>query len=378
MEAESPLAGATTNALLDLAKSREPADRERLLMNVVSLCEMAGSGGDAEAVKAKALIDDVFMTLVIDAEHEVRRRLAERIADVTWAPKALVHVLALDDIEIAKPVIARSPLLDDGDLIRLLVEATLEHQVEVARRPKIGVAVCQAIIDKNEPSLLVALADNLSAVLPDDGIARLVEASRLMPSLRAPLTRHPQLTTDLACTLYAWVGEALREALTSRFRLDPEAFAQVVDDAVRDAAIEPFGRPVTLERVDERAATERRLVEKLDAAGQLRPGYLLRALREHKLSLFEAGLARLANLKTADLRTALNCERPEILALACTAAGIDRSVFATVLTRVRELNRGLPSGGPEGEARAQAVFHSISAEEAPVAFGRMVLVIAPI
>lgn len=378
MRAGAPLVGAQTNVLLNLAKSREPADRERLLMNIVSLCEMAGPGGDSEAVKAKALIDDVFMTLVIDAEHEVRRRLAERIADAAWAPRALIHVLALDDIEIAQPIIARSPLLEDSDLIRLLVEATLEHQVEIARRPRIGLAVSQAILDKNEPSLLAALADNLSAVLPDDGVARLVEASRLMPSLRAPLTRHPQLTTDLACTLYAWVGEALRDALVSRFRLDPETLGHAMDEAVRDASVEPFGRPVTLERADERAATERRLVEKLDAAGQLRPGYLLRALREHKLSLFEAGLARLAKLQVEDLRAALNCERPEILALACAAAGIDRSVFGTVLTRVRELNRGLPSGGAEGDARAHGVFQTISAEDAPVAFGRMVQVIAPI
>jgi uncharacterized protein (DUF2336 family) len=372
------LVGQQSNALVDLAKSREPADRERLLMNIVSLCELAGLGGDAEAVKAKALIDDVFMTLVVDAEREVRRRLAERIADVAWAPKALIHVLALDDIEIARPIIAASPLLDDSDLIRLLVEATLEHQIEVARRPGLGPVVVEAILDRNEPSLLTALADNISAHLPEDGMARLVEASRLTPGLRAPLTRHPQLTTDLAVTLYAWIGETLREALISRFRLNPDKLSPVLDEAVNDAIAEPFGRPVTLERADERAATEQRLVEKLDAAGQLRPGYLLRALREHKLTLFEAGLAKLARVMPADLHAALSCDRPEILALACLAAGIDRSVFPTLLARVRELNRNQPSGGPEGDARATAVFQNVSAAEAPLAFSRMTEILAPI
>jgi uncharacterized protein (DUF2336 family) len=375
---ENPLVGQQSNALVDLAKSREPADRERLLMNIVSLCELAGPGGDAEAVKAKALIDDVFMTLVIDAEREVRRRLAERIADVAWAPKALVHVLALDDIEIARPIIAASPLLDDSDLIRLLVEATLEHQIEVARRPGIGPVVVEVILDRNEPSLLTALADNISAVLPENGMARLVEASRLVPGLRAPLTRHPQLTADLAVTLYAWIGETLREALISRFRLDPDKLSSALDEAVNDAISEPFGRPVTLEREDERAATELRLVEKLDAAGQLRPGYLLRALREHKLTLFEAALAKLAGVALADLHAALTSDRPEILALACLAAGIDRSVFPTLLTRVRELNRNRPTGGPEGDARATAVFQSVSMEEAPLAFSRMTQILAPI
>ncbi len=366
------MVGAQSQALVNLAKSREPADRERLLMNIVSLCEVAGPGGDPEAVKAKALIDDVFMALVLDAEHEVRRRLAERIASVDWAPRGLIQILALDDVEIARPIIAASPLLGDADLVRLMVEATLEHQIEVARRPDIRPTVAEAILERNEPSLLAALADNPSAMLPADGMARLVAASRLMPALRAPLTRHPKLTQDLATALYAWVGEALRGALATRFRLDPSILDLVMDDAVNDAIIEPFGRAVTLERVDQRAATERRLVEKLDAAGQLRPGYLLRALREHKLSLFETALAQLAGVKLSDLRKGLTCDTPEILALACLAAGIDRSVFPTVLGRVREMNRGLPSGGPKSDTRALDIFSSVDPAEAVVQFNRRV------
>ena len=53
-----------SDALLTLAKSREPADRERLLTNIVSLCEMAGPGGDADALRAKTLIDELFMRIL--------------------------------------------------------------------------------------------------------------------------------------------------------------------------------------------------------------------------------------------------------------------------------------------------------------------------
>ena len=368
--------GAQSDALLSLAKSRQPADRERLLLNIVSLCEMAGVRGDEEAERAKAIIDDLFMTLVLDAERVVRRRLAERIADADWAPKALIHVLALDDIEIARPIIARSPLLDDGDLVRLLVEATLEHQIAVARRPNIGEKVSETILDLGDAAVLAALAANVTARLPENGLARLVEGARTMPALRAPLVRHPALTAALGTALYAWVGEILRESLIGRFDLDPAALGEAMGDAVRAAKAEPFGRPAPLERPEDREAMEQRLVEKLDGAGQLKPGYLMRALREHKLSLFEAGLSRLAGLPLEDLRAAIACDRPDVLAMACVAAHIDRSVFKTILMRVRELSGGRPGGDAEADARANAVFLELAPKDAVIAFSRMVQVVA--
>ena len=201
---------------------------------------------------------------------------------------------------------------------------------------------------------------------------------RPLPALRLPLSRHPLLTPGLGSALYAWVGEALRDALVGRFNLDRTALDAAVGDAVSAARAEPIGRLVSMERPEEREVMEHRLVEKLDAAGQLKPGYLVRALRENKLGLFEVGLARLAGLGLKDLRAALAHGRPDMLALACVAAGIDRSVFKTVLTRVRELNGGRPDCGADGDPQAQAVFQGMAPKEAVVAFTRMARVLGGI
>src|ERR1700748_1594518 len=109
-----------------LAHSRAPADRERLLMAVADLCH----GPGPLTGQSKALVQDIFMGLVVQAERDIRARLSEKLSTAPWAPNGLVNILALDDIEIARPLIARSPMLQDADLIRLLVEATLEHQIE--------------------------------------------------------------------------------------------------------------------------------------------------------------------------------------------------------------------------------------------------------
>ena len=341
-------AAVRAHELISLAHSRETGDRERLLMAVTDLCD---GSPDSRRPEIQGLLDNVFMALVVEAERDIRKVLADRLAGADWAPKALVNVLALDEIDIARPIIARSPLLQDQDLIRLLIEATIEHQIEVARRPDLSARVVDAVIDRAEPAVLTALVGNPSAEITEGGMRRLVESSRRIAALRSPLARHPRLTKMLAEQLYGWVGQALRSAIADRFRIDSDALDQAIADAVKAAQSgSNEERQVLLSRDGEREEMERRLIAKLEAAGQLRPGYLVRALKERKLTLFENALAALGGFSTADVRAAIDAPTPEPLALACAAVGIDRVVFPTVLSLVRELNAGRPYGSEAGRA----------------------------
>jgi uncharacterized protein (DUF2336 family) len=369
---------AQADRLMKLAQARAPGDRERLLLAIADLCDSADSAGVLDTQAVQALLNDIFMCLVVEAEREIRRRLADKLAHATWAPRALINVLALDDIEIATPIIAASPVLQDRDLIRLLVEATIEHQIEVARRPNIGPLIVDAILTQEEPAVLTALACNDSADISADGMQRLVSASRKIPALRPPLVRHKRLTESLAEQLYAWVGSSLKAAIVARFDVDPDALEKAMKETVRavhsDFAV---GRPSTpvvhqLKPAEapskERQETEQRLIAKLHDAGQLRPSYLLRALREGKLSLFEAALARIGEFNQDQIHLAVISSRPELLALACVAVGVDRSVFPTLLGLVRDLNGGLPSGETEGANRAFGAFGAHPKTAAATAF----------
>lgn len=365
-----------TAELLTLARSREPADRERLLVSIVDICSASEESGQPLDPAVQMLVESIFLTLVVEAERDIRARLAERIGGSSWAPPALINVLALDDIEVARPIIAASPVLKDQDLIRLLVEATIEHQIEVAKRPRLGSPVVEAILSQDEPAVLTALACNETADISPASMGRLVEASRRIAALRSPLVRHPKLSTDLAQQLYVWVGQSLRSAIVSRFRVDAAALDKAIAEAVRDAHgnVRPSAdSTIVWERQGEREEMERRLIDKLHSADQLRPGYLLRALKERRLSLFETALAKLGGFELDQVRRATSSpDRPELLGLACAAVGIDRSVFPTVLDLVREINAGRPGGGPEGSRKAMGAFGPFSASVAGAAFKQAV------
>ena len=366
--------------LLNLAKSRQPVDRERLLLAIADLCEAPHADEAMRSPPLQALLSSIFMSLVVEAERDIRKRLSEKLASADWAPIALVNVLALDDIEIARPIIAQSPVLQEHDLVRLLVEATIEHQIEVARRPHLPSNVVTAILQKGEPAVLTALAGNTTAELSPADMEELVEAARQITSLHEPLSEHPRLSGQLARRLYLWVGLALRQGLADRYRFDVTILDEALAASVREAH-GPAGKarapavskvaPVTA-REGEREVMEMRLLEKLKAANQLRPGYLVRALREERFSLFAGGLALLGGYDSTQIRAVLDSDRPELLALACAGVGIDRSAFPDILDMIRAQNHGNPGGGAEGARKAITAFAPVAPDIAAAAFRQAV------
>lgn len=348
--------------LIELARSRHPADRERLLLAIADLCDGPGGAANARTPMVQGLLNSIFLELVVEAERDIRRRLAEKLADAEWCPNAVANVLALDEIEIARPIIARSPVLNDLDLVRLLVDATLDHQVEVARRPHLSQTVVGAILEHAEPAVLTALAGNRSVELAASDMAELVALSERISSLRPPLCERPDLNGRLAERLYLWVGLALRQGLAKRFNLDTQALDAVIAETMAGAPV------ATAKVLGDDAVLDQRLVEKLYAAGQLRPGYLIRALREGRLGVFVSALALLGKLEPRQVQLAIDSDKPELLALACAAVGIDRSVFPDILNLVRGLNRGRPGGGAESARRADTAFANVSTTVAAAAF----------
>lgn len=304
----------------------------------------------ARSGKIPEFLDELLQHLVTESSSEARGRLAARLAGSRWAPAGLVRALAEDELQVAEPVILRSPHLKDHDLLRLLAEGDLDRQIVVTRRAALSAPLVEAVLQTDEPALLTALAGNETAQISHDAMRRLVEASRQHCALRTPLARHPRLTQDLARQLEGWASAPQKALLDARFVLRPK---QAVEPAPPETADE-------------------RVIDKLEKAGQLRLGFLLEALQEGHLSLFVAALARLGGFTAAEVRIAIDSYRPELLGLACAAVGVDHQVFPTILAGVRALNGGLPGGGAEGARKASGAFAPFEPGTAARAFHRAV------
>ena len=78
-----------TNDILSLARSRVPGDRDRLLLAVV---ELANGNNGAEAMAAapvQGLLNSIFMSLVVEAERDIRLALADSQCGIRLRPRRL-------------------------------------------------------------------------------------------------------------------------------------------------------------------------------------------------------------------------------------------------------------------------------------------------
>ena len=154
--------------------------------------------------------------------------------------------------------------------------------------------------------------------------------------------------TDLLC-LIGECGAEHHEAIASRPDIGEDVRAALARDGseviLRALAQNSSAKPAATKTLDlsdlppakrPSADSAQRLIDKLSASGELKAGFLLRALRQGQTDLFDFGLAKLVNLPVLELRSRFYRGGPRAVALACRSVGIDRCVFNTVFSLSRQ------------------------------------------
>jgi len=243
--------------LAQLAVNPQGTSREEIYLAVASLYRIQGTGLNQ---RERALMHEILRRLTRDVEMAIRIALAERLADDTQAPHDLILLLVDDKIEVARPLLLRSPLLTEADMIKLIAESTKDHHEAVATRAHIGEPVTDALSQSPHEPVLVALVRNATARISTATYEALIEKSRSIAGLQEPLTKRPDLPPVLASRMCDFVSDALKTFITQNYRIAPERLEQAVEQAetsVKSEAAAPRTPP---------AESAQKLVEKLDLA----------------------------------------------------------------------------------------------------------------
>ncbi len=229
------------------------------------------------------VFDVVIGRLAAAIEARARAELAERLADLANAPHGVVRMLALDEIAVAHPVLARSPRLTEDDLLAVAAQKSQAHLMALTERPHLSEPVTDFLVLRGDQAVSHAVASHPAAQISRRGMSLLVTRARRDESLKALLGERGDIPAELMSQLVAVAKDAARERLAATV---PMAAADTTAAAVEGAA-EAIAPAVAAEMGEQMQLLEAALAEvrALDAARKLDEvaiqGFATAAKREH-------------------------------------------------------------------------------------------------
>jgi uncharacterized protein (DUF2336 family) len=216
--------------LLELAREPSSEKRSALLRRITDLFF---DGMSERNVSECALFEEVVLRVMRDVDGEGRAALASSIADRRGLPRRLIMALACDDIAVARPILERSPSLEDADLIAVSHKASDAHLQAISRRTTLSEMVTDVLLARGSLVVMQLLAANSGARFSMVGFGRLVEGSRADETLQYDLATRQDLPRSVVEALAAILSEKLRQTLRSLGVNSPDALAPALLDTLQ-------------------------------------------------------------------------------------------------------------------------------------------------
>lgn len=235
-----------------------------------------------------AAAEGAMIMLLDDPSPLVRLAMSEVFASSQKAPQVVVNALAADQVDVAYPVLTRSPMLLEDDLVDLIATGTSDTQVAIANRVLLSRPLAAAISEVGSAEACLTLLENPDADIALFSIDRIVERFGHLAAIRENLTARDDLPMTTRQALLSKLSQTLAGFVTGRNWLGTEHAEYAAREACEKATL-----ALAAETPYEEVAA---LMQHLRQSGQLTGGMILRALLSGNVVLFEEALAELSGV----------------------------------------------------------------------------------
>lgn len=270
------------------------------------------------------LIIDVLIDLLKQAEIDLRRAVAERLSVMENIPLRMVLHLANDDIEVADPILRRSRVLTDMDLIYIIMAKGASHWRAIATRPVMSDRLLETLAETGDVETAIFLAENKNITLTPHAIKAFGQMAKENQRLAKPLIMRKEISEDFAMKLYDYVGAEIKTYIQQNF----DAASHIVAEAEIDKIVYDLSASRHQEYTPSAQMTA--LAEDMMRRGSLTPNALVDNLRRGQMGQFIAMFSVYCALPISTVVEILKQERGQGLAVACKALNISKPDFVNI------------------------------------------------
>lgn len=218
--------------LEQLAAQGDRDSRNELLERVTDLFFLTSEQQNAAE---KAVFGDVMERIAYELELKTRARLAERMSEAYGAPHQLIVRLATDKIGVARPVLKKSPVLMDEDLVSIAQKNGQGHLFAISDRSKLDTSVTDIIVARGDDTVLSNLAGNDGVEFSPNGLMQISRRAGANSSLYDAL----ELRTDMPRALLNDAKRTISERLKTELAANSSNISgDEIDEIIEDRALD--------------------------------------------------------------------------------------------------------------------------------------------
>lgn len=292
----------------------------------------------------RGLAEDIFRTLIKDAEVIVRESLSVHLKSCSDLPHDVALSLAEDIDSVALPMLKCSEVLRDEDLIKILASSSGEKQEAIARRPAVSEQVADAVVDTGNQSAVARLVSNEGADISDGTFERVIDAYSGSDAVSGSLMRRVDLPADLSERLVSVLSDRLEEALLSKHDLPADQFSNLIVQARERATVSLLKEGSSDDELQ-------KLVDTLNERGRLTGSLILRALCMGDMAFFEISMSTLVGIPVQNARILIHDQGDLGLVSMYQKAGISERLYPAFRAAVDVLKESDYDGGVNDRRR---------------------------
>jgi uncharacterized protein (DUF2336 family) len=290
-----------------------------------------------------AAAEGAMIMLLDDASPLVRRALSEAFASADKAPRIVVHALASDQTDVALPVLAQSPLLDEDDLVDLIGTGGSDVQTTIAGRSPLPRALAAAIAEVGSAEACLTLLENSGADITLFSVDRMIDRFGHLAPIRENLLARDDLPMTMRQALLSKLSQTLAGFVAARQWLGSEHAEYTAKEACEKATV-ALAADTPYEEIGA-------LLQHLRQSGQLTAGMILRALLSGNVVLFEEALAELSGMPIERVSGYVHDRNISGFRALYRKAGLPDIAYPAFREALAAIRAGLLTGEHGGAAR---------------------------
>lgn len=290
------------------------------------------------------IAEQVFRTLLKDAEVKVRKSLSESIKNIDDIPYDVVVALARDIEEVSLPMLEFSEVLSDVDLIDIISSTESERQhIAITKRKHVNEKVSDALIETKNESVVGNLMQNKNAAVSETGLQKVIEHHADSEVVLGSMVERGSLPVNIVERLTSSVSNELYKKLATKHKSSLEKLEDAVKKGRDVAAMQVMG----LKSSEEEYREFLTLMGKLKISEELIP---ISALCMANLNLFEISLARKTKVPVLNIRELIKDSSNQGFRAVYSRAGLPMHLFdacAMLLDLLRDSKENFASAGSQ-------------------------------